>query len=329
MSGRSGAREHRAGLAQRRSTRCAAALALALSACIFAVGAPSAPAATPPTASTSPATNISYSGAILHGVVNPHGESTNYLFEYGTTHKYGAQTLISPAGSRSGPVAVSQALGGLLPFTTYHYRIIAINPAGPVVGSDKSFTTAAIPLTVAITGVPNPVLDGSLFTVEGTLSGTGAANHQVVLQTNPFPYTAGFKDVGDPQITNTLGGFSFAFAALTENTEIRVVTLDTPSISSPVLLESVSVHVSLHVRSTRRRGFARLFGSVTPAQVGATVGFQLLRAGHRSVNVGGTIVGAGSTFSRVVHVVPGLYEALVQVKDGAHVASYSAPALIG
>jgi hypothetical protein len=73
-----------------------------------------------------------------------------------------------------------------------------------------------------------------------------------------------------------------------------------------------------------------MYGFVTPAEVGARVGFQLLRPGLPSVNKGGTFVKTGtpavSRFSTVVRVRHrGLYEALVQVADGSHVSAYSAP----
>jgi hypothetical protein len=62
-----------------------------------------------------------------------------------------------------------------------------------------------------------------------------------------------------------------------------------PVVASPVVLESVAVRVSFHVRRAHRRGFVRLYGTVAPAQGGALVGFQLLRPG-KSVNEGGTAV---------------------------------------
>jgi hypothetical protein len=76
----------------------------------------------------------------------------------------------------------------------------------------------------------------------------------------------------------------------------------------------------------------RLYGDVAPAEVGALVGFQLLAPGA-SVNEGGTVVKAGtasvSRFSRVVRLRhPGLYRALIEVDDGAHVSNYSEPILI-
>ena len=94
-------------------------------------------------------------------------------------------------------------------------------------------------------------------------------------------------------------------------------------VASPVVLENVAVRVSFHVRRARRRGFVRLYGTVAPAEVGALVGFQLLRPG-RSVNEGGTAVTAGtatvSRFSAVVRLPHrGLYRALIKVSnDGAH-----------
>ncbi len=173
---------------------------------------------------------------------------------------------------------------------------------------------------------------GNPFILEGALSGTGSGGHLVTLQANPFPYTSGFQPVGNAQLTSATGAFSFPFVGLLQNTQLRVVTIGKPFVSSPVILEGVAVKVVLHARSTRRRGYARLYGTVAPAEVGALVGFQRLKPGHRSSNVGGTIVKAGtatvSRFSRTVRVHRGLYQVLVKVYDGAHLSSYSAPVLI-
>lgn len=275
---------------------------------------------------------MTYSSAVLNGSVDPHGQQTDYVFQYGTGRSFSSQTPLAPAGDGTGSVRVSQTISGLAPLTTYHYRILASSPAGATVGAERSFTTPAIPLTLLIAGVPNPVVFGSPFTVEGTLSGTGAAGHEVELQVDPFPYVGGFSPVGNPELTSATGGFSFPYVGLDLNAQLRVVTVGKPEVASPVILERVAVRVSLHVRSTGRRGFARLYGTVTPAENGALVGFQLLRPG-RSLNKGGTVLRAdtvtSSRFSRVVRVQRGLYEALVQVAaDGAHVSSYSRPVLV-
>jgi hypothetical protein len=288
-----------------------------------------------PTVSTASATNATFSSVVLYGYVDAHGQATGYAFQYGTTKAYGGQTPLAPAGNGTITIKVSQTVSGLQPATVYHYRVIALSPAGTALGADRTFSTTKLPLSLKIVGAPNPVIFGDPFFVEGNLTGTGSANHVIALQANPFPYLSGFKTVGNPELTNSVGGFSFPYVGLLENAQLRVVTVGGPSVVSAVVLENVAVRVGFHARAVRRhgrRGYARLYGTVAPAEVGALVGFQLLTPG-KSVNEGGTIVKAGtstvSTFSRVVRVRhPGLYRALIKISDGAHVSSYSPPVLV-
>jgi hypothetical protein len=312
----------------RRST-----LLLGLLAATLALPAPGALAATSaPSVYTGGSTNVTYSGAILYGDVNPNGLTTGYYFQYGTTSAYGTQTSLAPAGNGTITIKPSQSVSGLQPATTYHYRIVALNSAGTTDGKDRTFKTASIPLSVQIAGAPNPVAFGDPFVVEGNLSGTGAANHEVALQSDPYPYTAGFKDVGNPEVTTSTGGFSFPYVGLLENAQLRVVTVGKPEVVSPVVVESVAVRATFHVRRARRHGYVYLYGTVAPAEVGALVGFQLLQPG-RSVNEGGTVVKAGTTgvsvFGRTVRAPrPGLYRALIKINDPAHISAYSDPILI-
>ena len=293
-------------------------------------------AATPlaPTVSTGGASNASFSSVILNGNVNAQGAATNYYFEYGPTTAYGAQSPLSPAGNGTIAIRVTQTITGLQAATLYHYRIVAVNPTGTTIGNDRTFTTKKIPLSLALVTTPNPVEFGKPFFVEGTLTGTDAPNHAIMLQANPFPYLGGFQTVGNAELTNATGGFSFPYLGLLENAQLRVVTVGTPVVSSPVVTETVAVHATVHVRSTKRRGYVRLYGTVTPAEPGAQVGFQLLKPGHASINQGGTPVKAAtatsSSFSGFMRLrTPGLYRALIKVtNDGAHVSNYSAPILI-
>ncbi|HZL47791.1 MAG TPA: hypothetical protein VFC30_02130 [Solirubrobacteraceae bacterium] len=317
-----------------RGLRPAVVLALTLVAGALTLPVAGLAAQALPTASTSNASSVGYSSATLNGYIDAKGAGTNYLFQYGTTSGYGAQSPLSPGGNATTSVRVSQAITGLQPTTVYHYRVVAFGPSGTADGKDRTFTTGKVPLSVQLVGAPNPVVFGSPFFVEGTLSGTGAVNHEIVLQANPFPYLGGFKTVGNPEVTNSTGGFSFAYPGLLENAQLRVVTVGSPVVTSSPLLEEVAVRASVHVRSTNRRGFVRLYGTVAPAEVGALVGFQFLKPGHASVNQGGTVVKAGSaTVSRYSGVMrlsrPGLYRVLIKVSlDGAHVSNYSAPILI-
>ncbi len=292
-----------------------------------------AAAASLPAAYTGGVSALTYSSVVLDGVLDAKGQPTNYFFQYGTTRGYGAQTPLAPGGNAATSTRVSQSVSGLSAATLYHYRLLAVTAAGQIDGADHTFTTPKIPLSLQLVGVPSPVSFGESLLVEGSLSGTGSANHAIVLQANPFPYTAGFKTLGNPELTSATGGFSFPVLGLLENAQLRVQTLGAPIITSPVVLESVAVQVSFRARRTPHRGRWRLYGTVSPAEPGALVGFQLLVAGGRTVNEGGTVVKAGSstvsTFSRTVRLRHGgVYRALVKVSDGAHVSAYSAPVLV-
>jgi hypothetical protein len=231
---------------------------------------------------------------------------------------------------------VSQAISGLQLGTAYHYRLVAVTSSGTAVdGQDHTFTTKKIPLRFKLAKLPGPVVYGSRFTIEGALSGTGAGNLQVVLEGSPFPYLAAFSDIGGPLPTNAAGGFSLPVASLTQNTELRVSTLESPPISSPVVTVRVAVRVTLHARSTGRQGYVRLYGTVTPAVVGAPVAFQLLRHGGGVATAGSTVLSRGSSrtsrFSSVVfirHGRGGPYRAFVKVANGKQVSGYSRAILL-
>lgn len=84
----------------------------------------------------------------LTGHVDPRGPgsiSTCY-FEYGTDTTYGLGTVpCSPAAPYSAPAEVTAEIGGLTPFKTYHYRLVAIRADGkgfPSYGRDQTFTPA-------------------------------------------------------------------------------------------------------------------------------------------------------------------------------------------
>jgi len=294
-----------------------------------------ADAASAPTPYTGEASELTYSSATLKGSIYPGNEQTSYYFQYGLTSAYGAQTPTTPAGAGTQTIHVATAVTGLSIDTTYHYRLVAVNAHGTIDGQDRTFTTKKIPLTFTLAATSSRNLFASPFSVNGTLSGTGSANHAVVLQANPFPYLAGFKAVGNPELTDAGGSFSFSVPGLSKNTQLRVATVETPPVNSRVVVELVAVRATLHLRATGRHRYARLYGTVTPAELGALVSFQLLRPGRKPATVGSTIITTGRTatfsrFSRVVHIPrAGLYRALVTVASGAQVSNHSRTLLIG
>ena len=308
------------------STICLASCAVAL------VGAGSAAAVTRPDVSTGGAHSITYNSATLSGTVNPNGGDTSYYFQYWAIRgSVPQQSIIADAGADTHPVKVNTSITGLTPLTLYHYRLVAVNAAGISVGSTRTFVTTKVPLSLQILASPNPVPFGGTVVVQGTLSGTNNASRTVVLQANAFPFTVGFQNVGNPELTTATGSFSFPVLGMAAATQFRVVTTTKPTVTSPVAGVNVAVRIASHIGRTRRAHFARIFGTVAPAEDGAEVG--ILKIVHgRGVLVGGTRLRhrdpSSSSFSRVVHVRRGVYRVLVRVTNGAQFSNYGVPLLI-
>jgi hypothetical protein len=131
-------------------------------------------AAVAPAVVTGSATSVTQNAATLNGTVDPQGEATTYHFDYGTTDGYGLQTPEAPAGSGSGPVAVTAALTGLTGNTTYHYRVVATNTDGTTNGTDRTFTTAPNPNppTVANQRARSVAVDSATLTATVDPNGT-------------------------------------------------------------------------------------------------------------------------------------------------------------
>lgn len=102
--------------------------------------------AQPPSVDTLGVDQVSATGALLHGTVDPGGGPTAYYFEFGPTATYGQKTPAVTAGTGFGPVAVSAGIGGLTPDTLYHERLVAMQAATVVYGADQTFTTAVGPI---------------------------------------------------------------------------------------------------------------------------------------------------------------------------------------
>jgi hypothetical protein len=240
-----------------------------------------ATAAEKPAVTTGGAANIAPTSAVINGRVNPRGAATTYFMRYGTTREYGAQTPTRSAGAGTSARRVAETIGALAPATTYHYRIVARNALGVSRGADRTFKTARQPLGVSLAATPNPFFTGRSTTLAGVLSGTGNANRQVVLQSNPYPYTQGFRNAADIHLTNSLGGFSFPILSVPVNTQFRVLMPNRPQVVSPIVVAQAAVAVGVHTRVDRgsRSGVIRFAGFVRPAIDGSAVLVQKLRSG--------------------------------------------------
>ena len=94
-----------------------------------------------PTAQTNAATNITANSVFLNGMVNPHGATTSYWFEYGTSISLGNTTPTQNAGADNVSTTVASAVSGLTENTTYYYRINAQSGYGIANGNIFSFNT--------------------------------------------------------------------------------------------------------------------------------------------------------------------------------------------
>jgi hypothetical protein len=137
-------------------------------------GVGSAPA---PAAITGAASAVTATGATLRGTVNPNGCATTYRFEYGPTMSYGSTTAATGAGSGTGSIAATAAIGGLAPSHVYHFRIVASSAGGTIDGGDMTFQTksgcAGTPPTVTTLN-PTGVSPGAAD-LRGTVNPNGCA----------------------------------------------------------------------------------------------------------------------------------------------------------
>ncbi len=294
-----------------------AALALAL---------PAAALAAAHTTTTGAATKVTNTGATLNGTVNPNNETTTYYFKYGPTTGYGSQTPNKSAtGTKVKPA--SAAVTGLAPNTTYHFQLVATNASGTTTGADMTFTTGPAALTIAAAAPRVVFLMGT--TISGRLNGPNGAGRQVQLQQKPFPYTGGFKDLGNAVTTDAAGKYAFTVIPLL-GTRYRVVAKG-PNVTSGEITIGVRLLVSRNLGNTTpmRGSFVRFGGSVKPAHDGQTVAIQRRSSSGRYRTVAKTVTRHSKTagrsiYSKRVRVFrSGRYRVRVATGDGDHLKGTS------
>jgi hypothetical protein len=312
----------------------ATAGAVALTLAALLAPATAAQAASAPTVTTGAAADVAQLTARLTASIDPNGATTTYVFQYGAANTYGA---VTPEQTITGDdkKTITANITGLAPATTYHYRIVAHNSQGQKVGADRTFKTKAQPLGVTFTATPNPLLPGATTTLAGQLTGTGNGGREVVLQSNPYPYTGGFKNDGNKLVTNADGTFSFGLKPVAFNTQFRVSMPDKPSVVSPIVLVSVAVRVSTKLGShTVRRGHSLTFkGSIEPAVDGTPIAIQKLNSKKHWVTIAGTATrhssSKSSSYSKKVKIRSGgKYRVYAGVTNGSYVPNTGATVTI-
>lgn len=123
-----------------------------------------------PAVSTGVASAIEQMGVTLGGTVNPNGGTTLAQFEYGTTSAYGSTSAPQGLGNGTTDAVVSVPLTGLLPGTTYHFRLVASNSLGTTTGDDATFTTKDAPPTVSSVLPTGGDLGATFVTLRGMVN---------------------------------------------------------------------------------------------------------------------------------------------------------------
>lgn len=133
--------------------------------------------APPLTVTTSAASSIATTSAVLNGNITVLGSSGNATIEgfyWGLTTSYGA--TISNSGS-FGVAAFSGTPTGLTGSTLYHFQAFATSPDGTAYGSDQTFTTAA-PLTVSTSAASS--ITTTSATLNGNITGLGSSGNATI-----------------------------------------------------------------------------------------------------------------------------------------------------
>jgi streptogramin lyase len=98
----------------------------------------------PPLVRALAASDVGTTSAKLRGRVKPNAQATDYYLEYGRTQDYGQATESEYVGNGISLLTVASEVGGLMPATSYHFRVVATNDSGTSYGPDRLFETAAV-----------------------------------------------------------------------------------------------------------------------------------------------------------------------------------------
>ena len=120
-----------------------------------------------PFAKTEPATSVTTTEVVLHGVLDPEAEETKYYFQYGLTTSYEKETTPTSIGISTSDLEESKTVAGLEAGKTYHFRIVATSSIGTTYGEDNIFGgpgNTALPIVSSTTpdqNVPETTTTGS------------------------------------------------------------------------------------------------------------------------------------------------------------------------
>jgi hypothetical protein len=268
-----------------------------------------------PTVSDEAATAVS-GGFELKGTVNPNGSATTYQFEYGTTTSYGSKIPASEAGVGSGSadVAVAQTLTGLLPNTTYHFRLTARNAGNTAMTGDRTFLTPTPPPSAPAAEVNAPQQTVNGFQLKGAVNpdslpttyhfefGTTTAYGTNLPEPDASAGSGASAVAVSEEVTGLLSSTTYHYRIVASNSEGPGVSADETFTTPPPKPTVTSLPVS-----ESAEGFT-LHGSVNPNGAATTYHFDfgITEAYGQSFPSTEASVGSASTPVAVAQLVKGL-----------------------
>ncbi len=224
------------------------------------------------------ASQVTASSATLGATVNPRGQATTYRFEYGTDTTYGqsAPAEAVAIGSGATGIAVSQAIAGLAPDTTYHFRAVATSPIGTTLGPDTTFTTflpatSALPDGRAWELVSPAVRMGNVYPAEPFKHDGGSCKscvpgwnaEKAPMQASPDGNAVAYE--GDP-FSGGLAAEANSYVSRRADAGWGTAALSTPQLNaqvfkafSPDLSKAIMLQVSPALSAEAPAGFADLY----------------------------------------------------------------------
>ncbi|HYQ77528.1 MAG TPA: S8 family serine peptidase [Solirubrobacterales bacterium] len=311
-----------------------------------------------PAVITRPATATDAHRARLEATINPIGQNTSYVFEYGQSAEYGQSIPVSPAaiGSGTADVMVNQLVTGLKALTTYHFRVTAINGEGSHPGGDRTFTTTGSAFTG---GVPTTYIDGDsvgtqeFITYHKYYKGTPlhcedapvTGSEPIGETAESLTLTASFTNCTSEYIEGlslTMNGCRLEFHPGGEEWGEQRGTMDIgPPGCGPITLNLGGCILSIPSQGMQRLPFEQAFGYASYRPEGSG-DFQQLRIEVRNTaleyNLSGSLCGRYGTFTNGTFAgewllsgrdASGMIKAVGVTNDFAFKATTKAPTSVG
>jgi hypothetical protein len=184
------------------------------------------------------------SSVILTGKVRPNQLQTVCYFEYGTSSQYGHRTKDLTIRPDTGAIEIRDTVRNLLPGTVYHFRVVASNSAGLLMGPDSVFVTLVefvFPLTVGNRWQYHYYYWQITPEVGGVHEINGSQSWQIVTIGGggpPFDVTVAVVrlDTIHDSVHNVAYNFDTTYVTQTQTTFPIVITTDSLRIGWPSLM---------------------------------------------------------------------------------------------